>query len=158
MPDVNYVITIKSEVGEESSSPSRIAPSSSGGGGSDESSSFASFGKKVSKLAPAAFALKMADLQITTHFNRVSLRTGNSLLQEKMQYKYEATKSLAMSAITGFAVGGVVGAAVGVFTNVVNRVVNNEIQEENLRIASSVESIGIDQAMIRAGAYGNRRS
>lgn len=162
MADVNYIITIKSD-GDGSSHPSpHIAPSASGGSGSsmtsDSSTAFSSFGKTVARMAPVAFALKMADLQITTHINRVDIRTGNALLQEKMQYQYEATKSLAMSTIAGFMAGGPVGAAVGLAANVLNRVISNEIQEETLRLNRAVDGIGIAQAMVRAGAYGNRRT
>ena len=164
MADVNYVITIKSEGGGSSKNAKKKIASTSSGENIDKSESsggFADFVKKAKSLshaAPVGYALKYADLAMTTHINRIELRTGSSTLQEKISYEYGMAKRIAASGIAiigGIASGNPVVAVAGAMS-LVNIGVQQTIAQQNLNIAREVEGIGIQQANIRAGANGGR--
>ena len=162
MPDVNYVITIKTDSTVDAK-PKTVASNSSGErvdnpkeeGGFDQ---FLKKAKSIKKMAITGYALKYADLAITTHINRVELRTGNSVLQEKISYNYGMTKRLvlASAAIVGGALTGNPLAVVSGVVSIANIGIHQEIERKNLEIAQQVESIGISFANIRAGAGGGR--
>lgn len=158
-PEVNYVITIKSDV--ESSAPKKVASNNEGQPTEpDHPRTFWDFlnkGNAPLKVA-STYALKYADLAITTHINRVELRTGSSTLQEKISYEYGMAKrlvgigsTLVLGAFTGNPI-----AIVGGTMALVNMGVQHSIAQQNLNIAREVEGIGIQQANIRAGANGGR--
>jgi hypothetical protein len=162
MADVNYVITIRSEGGGEEEAPKKIASTASGESVEPEKkpSTFEDFKKKAKKpaMVAKAYALKYADLAITTEINRVELRTGSSLLQEQISYKYDMTKRvfLAGALIVGGAVAGNPLAIVAGITSIADIGIQQSIARENMNIAKTVESIGINQANIRAGSNGGR--
>lgn len=149
MPDVNYVITIKREGYSAVSSDNYIAnpPSGESSFGTvnpnnatdNVTNSFSKFTKISAVIAPVKFALKMLDVQATTHINRIELRTGNALLQERISYQYSAAKTALLGAIPW---------AIKQYGEVRT--------QENINIENAVQSIGLAQARIRAGAIGRR--
>ena len=161
MADVNYIITIKSE--GEAPKEKKVASTQTGDrvDKPDSQNGFDSFMKTantIRKSAPVGYALRYADLAITTKINRVELRTGSSTLQERIDFNYSMGKKLAASGaaiIGGLATQNYLVAAAGVMS-LVSTGVNYAIAAENLAIASSVENIGIQMANIRAGANGGR--
>lgn len=162
VPDVNYVITIKSE-SSIAKKPKTVASNSEGErvDTPKEESGFDSFLKKantIKKCAATGYALKYVDLAVTTKLNRVELRTGNSLLQEKISYQYNITKRLSLSAaaVVGGAITGNPLAVVGGIVSLANIGIQRAIESKNIEIAQQVENIGISLANIRAGANGGR--
>ena len=159
-----YVITIKTDSQSSQNSNAGIAPTLSGEqieGSQKTDDSFADFAKKLNSLknvAPVAYALKYADLAVTTEINRVELRTGHSTLQEKLNYEYSMTKSVvtAGAAIVGGLLTQNYLVAIAGAMSLVNIGVQQHIAEQNLNIARQVEGIGIEQANIRAGSGGGR--
>ena len=160
MPD--YVITIKTD-GAGGEAPKKVASTQTGErvDNPDKKSGFQNFmemANNVRSFAATRYALKYADLAATTWMSRVELRTGSSTLQGKMEYEYNLAKNLLATGaafVVGLATQNYVAAAAAV-VSAVGIGVNYAISAENLRIAASVESIGIQQANIRAGANGGR--
>ena len=152
MADVNYVITIKHEGYSTPYSENYISSSPSGetnfgagmsnkNRGANVTSPLSNFTKIGAAIAPVKFAVKMLDLQATIRINRMELRTGNALLQEKISYQYNAIKTLLNP------VGGIMWA----------KQQFNEVQtQQKIYIENAVQSIGLTQARIRAGAIGRR--
>ena len=156
MADVNYVITIKSDSDggdADGGEKKRIARKSDGEGGGGFVDFVKNHKKQVIRFAATNFALKYADLAITTHINRVELRTGNALLQEKMNYNYNIAKNVALSgaAIAYGAFSGNPLAVIGGVMSIANIGIQQAIAQENINISRAVESIGLEQARIRAG-------
>ena len=107
-------------------------------------------GEKVKVAYP--FSFKNV-LDVTTHINRVELRTGNALLQEKISFQYDMGKRVAASSaaiIAGLATGNYI-AAIGGAMSLVNIGVQQMIAQENINIARAVENVGLEQMRIRAG-------
>lgn len=155
MADINYVITIRGIGGKSdsaSSKPAHIAPTVEG----DANGGLGGFvkgAKALAKAAPFAYAIRYADLAVTTHINRVELRTGNALLQEKISFQYDMGKRVAASSaaiIAGLATGNYI-AAIGGAMSLVNIGVQQMIAQENINIARAVENVGLEQMRIRAG-------
>ncbi len=160
MSDVNYVITIKGEGIENgfTSSSSHYAPPADG----EVYDGFDKFAKNMQKClnaAPAAYALKYLDLAAVTRINRVELRTGNALLQEKISFQYDMSKRLALSgaAFLGGISTGNIALAISGAASIANVAIQYNIERKNIEIARTVESIGLEQAAIRAGVSGVRR-
>lgn len=160
MPDVNYIITIKTE-GDTESTPKSVASNS---GGEDiqekQPGGFSDFTKstKVARNVATMYALKYADLAVTTKINRVELRTGNSTLQQRISYEYSMSKSIALSsmAIIGGALTKNPVAVIAGVASLADIGIQAKIAQENINIARQVEGVGLEMANIRAGANGGR--
>lgn len=162
MPDVNYIITIRHDGGNsgKSGSNSGVAPTVSGESTSNEGTIGNVYEgvKAATKIAPIAYALKLADSVVTTNINRVSLRTGHTTYQERTSWAYStAKKALTTGAML---VGGIVTANPAIIAGAAISVANQGLElyraQENLQIAESVEDVGIGLANIRAGSLGDR--
>lgn len=114
--------------------------------------------KAVMAMAPVSYAMKYADLAVTTAINRVELRTGNSIQQQKIEYAYSTTKQLVSAAgsiIYGVASQNYVAAVAGAMS-LVGMGVKAGIEEYNLNIHHAIENVSIRMANVRAGAGGER--
>ncbi len=157
---VQYVITIRNETGEGGrSKPGGVSKTSSG---DDVSGFYKKTIKSFLGIAGVATAKKAVDFIATTNINRVSIRTGESVLQEKLNYAYSWASrigGIGLSLAGGFAAGGPAGlavAAVGSAASLIGTAIDLNVARENIALERTVESIGIAQANIRAGAGGDR--
>ena len=148
------------ESGEAKSAP--VSPTSAGETSEkSRETGFLESAKKIMKVAHVGYALNVAKQLVVAEQNRVAIRTGHQLLQEKINYTYgQASKAIALGAATvgALASGNAPLAAVTLATGLISHAVNYSLQSENLRIQKTVEDIGIAEANIRAGAGANRRS
>lgn len=160
---VTYVIRVISEGGEEKEAKSGEAGSRADAAGGKKKKTFREMDamekvKFVAKAAPVGYALKMADNVISNEINRVELRTGNAILQQKIEH----TKSVAtrMVATVGMLAVGVATMnpvlILGAATSVIDDVVSSYQRRETMNIERSLESVSIGMANIRAGANGSR--
>lgn len=114
----------------------------------------------ISSLAPFGYALKFATKQINAEINRVELRTGNAILQEKISYTYStAGRIIAIGAavVGGLATGNYLAAGAGLMS-ALSWGVDMQNQRINIDLSRRIQGIGIGMANIRAGAGGNRNA
>lgn len=158
MPDVTYRIIITDESGGGKASTTATTPSG------DESKPTGRrqktpFEKVVKKYASIGMARNVVNTLARNEINRVELRTGSQALQDRISFAYDTVNSLADSAMTiaaGASMGGVVGAGAAAVYTVATKTVSLLNASTNQKISRSIESIGINQTNIRAGANGNR--
>lgn len=160
MPEVRYVIEIRGEQTAENKKTTASTPN-----GKTEKESWAV--KKATDLFSVGAGYHYAKSAVTTAIsfqnNTVALRTGNEKQQENIQQAYSVGMKLwgiAESAFAGLMLGGPAGAAVGAGIAAVGTVVSTGVQMAlqgaQIGLERQLESIGIQQANIRAGAGGDR--
>lgn len=161
MADVTYRFLFESSGAGDSEERRAVARTTTGEG--VEETSAAKLVKAVSaikKIAPVGYALKFANQQISAEINRVELRTGNAILQEKISYAYSTTGrliALGAAVIGGIATGNYLAAGAGI-VSALSWGVDIQNQRTNIDLSRRVQSIGIGMANIRAGAGGNRNA
>lgn len=161
MADVTYRFVFESSGGGGSSDSRRSSVARTTSGEDVEESAVGKFIggiNAVKKMAPVGYALKFANQVISSEINRVELRTGNALLQEKISYAYGTTgRVLAIGGaiIGGLATGNYLVAAGGL-VSAISWGVDIAQEQTNINLSRRVENIGIGMANIRAGAGGNR--
>lgn len=153
--DNQYIITFKVDGDEEGGAPDGgVAKTSEGRSAAPDTKSL---GKQLGGFAMAA-AASAANQVITTAINQVSVRTGNSTMQQRLSFGY-STAMRALS-IGGTVIGGLVtGNPMAVIAGIGSAVswgVDIAIAQENLDLQRRVESISLEQTRIRAGAGGDR--
>lgn len=167
---VEYTIKIVADESVQTEAPSKMAPdtattsfgdnlSESGG---KQSPKEVTEKKKAPRMLIAGyhFAKRAGDMVLSHIVGTVQLRTGQIMLQERAQFAYNAAKgafdivegAIAGAVTTGSPYGALAGAAIsGVF-----KVVNLGLEQSRLNMSRTVETVGLRQAHIRAGAGGNR--
>ena len=159
MSDRTYTLNIYVN-GDGGGGKHTVSPTSAGESSPEnKETGFFDSAKKILKLAPVGFAINTVKQVAVAEMNRVSLRTGHQLLQEKINFKYGiATRALTIGAATvGLAASGNLPmAAFTLASGLISTAMNYAIQNDNLRIQKTVEDVGIAQANIRAGAGGGR--
>lgn len=163
MADVTYKIIIEGSSGGadgsgDSSSPRTTAITPKGEDVSPKS--IYDTYKVIRNSAPVALALKYAHTAITTQINRVELRTGRAVYQERLNFAYNtALKGTAMvgATVAGLATGNYL-LALGGAVSFVDAAVNYSIARETINLERRVENIGIGMANVRAGAGGDRNN
>ena len=153
--DNEYIITFKVDGDEEGgASDGGVAKTSEGKSAAPD---LGSLGKQVGGFAMAA-AASAANQVITTAISQVSVRTGNSTLQQRLSFGYSTT--MRALSIGGTILGGVVtGNPMAVIAGIGSAVswgVDIAIAQENLNLQRRVEGVSLEQTMIRAGAGGDR--
>lgn len=149
---VEYVITIKggdstSKIGAKQKSG--VAPSADGTTSIDTA--------KIGGIAMAG-AATIANKIITTAISRVGITTGQTAFQERLSYAYSAAArvlAIGTAVVGGIATGNYLAAIAGV-ASAATWSVDIAIADMNIQTERRVESIGIRQANIRAGASGDR--
>lgn len=146
--DRNYTITLENTTDGSSDSPIAGQKEQKGNAGA-----------KVAVKALVAyntwakpFAKPFVDFQTQT----ISLRTGASELQERIQFAYDVGKNtvgISESIIGGFAIGKAPGAIVGALTGVSFNALNYAFKDKKLRYQGSLEEIYLRGANERAGGY-----
>ena len=155
-------IVLPSETAENSpvaSSAPSAAPVSSGG---DARATAQQVVRGAKTILAATGIRAIADNLISYHISTVSLRTGATEYQQKLQFWYSAGMSAASSAAaigTGFLMGGPVGAgiaAAGVALSYAMKGLNYWENANTIDINDRREEIGIQMQIVRAGAMGRR--
>lgn len=169
MPDVNYVITIKA-TGGSGGSGKKSGKSGSSKKKKEEAVATAPSGESFSlsdaikgankflNMAGTAYALKMADTVTSHNINTVSVKTGNTILQEKLNFNYSVAKSAA-SLLGGFILSAATGNAVGMALTVGSLAMKGVQIAQNahtLSLERELENESIRLANIRAGSGGDR--
>lgn len=114
------------------------------------------------KLVSFAAVASTADKLISYEISQVSLRTGATEYEQRMNATYSLGKQVvgAGAALAGGAVlGGPAGFAValiGVVSSGINKMITYEQNRETLRTQQSLENISIGMQNIRAGTTGRR--
>ena len=109
-------------------------------------------------------AKRIAEAYITHNINTVSLRTGATEYEQKLQFAYsegsQAIGSVAAIAM-GAAVGGPAGAAVaavGVGINYIMKAVNWSQNADKIQIQKALEDVSLQMQRARMGTAGSRGS
>ena len=164
---ITYVISIKLDgaEGTAQSSNNGVAPSVNGqsvsgvgGAGKSESAELKGFFKSAPVQMAKGAILAAAHKGISTYINRVSLRTGNEALQERLSFAYSTAQrafAIGASFVGGLATGNPL-AVIGSTAAAMSWAYDIKIQAENIQIQRELEGISIRQANIRAGAGGDR--
>lgn len=138
---------------------------STGAKGAANKSSDASAARVASaakKLVSFAAVASTADKLISYEISQISLRTGATEYEQRMNAAYSLGKQVlgAGAALAGGAVvGGPAGFAValiGVMSSGINKIINYEQNREALLTQQRLENISIGMQNIRAGTTGRR--
>lgn len=114
------------------------------------------------KLVSFAAVASTADKIISYNISQVSLRTGATEYEQRLNAAYSVGKDVVgagMALVTGAAFGGPAGFAValiGVVASGINKIINLEQNRQTLRTQQSLENISIGMENMRAGVAGRR--
>ena len=114
------------------------------------------------KLISFAAAVSTADKIISYNISQVSLRTGATEYEQRLNAAYSLGKqivgagaALAGGAIMGAPVGFTI-AAIGVVSSGINQLISYEQRKQTLLAEQSLENISIGMQNVRAGITGRR--
>ena len=160
MPN-SYVINInvKGDSGKKARAPVSATSQGEPHESRDSSASFFASAKKILHLAPVGYAIKTAESIVVAEMNRVGLRTGNHLLQEKINFTYNLGKKAALTGIAtvgALATGNIPLALFTASTSLISTALSFAQESRTLSLQKSVEDVGRAEADIRAGAKGGR--
>lgn len=164
MGDNVYEIRITLPQGMEKESA--VAKSAANTSTSKDSSSQSSTAKDMIGMAKTVVAYtgakRIAEAYITHQINTVSLRTGATEYEQKLQFaKSEASQAVgSVAAIAmGAAVGGPAGAAVaaiGVGINYMMKFIGWSQNADKIQMQKDLESISLQMQRVRMGTGGSR--
>lgn len=158
-----YVIRIKTEGLSDGNGSSPVSnPSVSSA--TDESGSEKSYWTKSADSAKAAAqrivsvgtAASIADNLISYEINSVSLRTGATEYEQKLQFGYSTLKSTVLPLAIGAATGGLPGAAIGLVFGIAMQGIQWAQNSQTISYNKQLENISITMASVRAGVTGSR--
>lgn len=155
---VEYVITIKGAGGKGGSgTKSKTGSTKKKGVAPTVNGADTGEIKKLGGLAVAG-AVAIGNKIVTTAINRVGITTGQTTFQERLNYTYNT--AMRVTAIGGAILGGIASgnylAAIAGAASAVSWGIEVAVADMNIQTERRVESIGIRQANIRAGASGDR--
>ena len=114
------------------------------------------------KLVSFAAVASTADKLISYNISQVSLRTGATEYEQRMNAAYSVGKEV-VGAGAALAAGAIFGgpaglgvALIGVVASGINKVINLEMNRETLRTQQNLENISIGMENMRAGVAGRR--
>lgn len=160
-----YIITIRTEATQEAAekggkkAPSSATTKEGGKVSKNEKSAGQKLTQGVIRSAAFNYAKRAIGMVSEAQIGTIQLRTGQVQYQEQQQALYGYVQqglSIAESVAMGYAVGNVYGAVISGVASIVSKVANIGIESSRLGMQKTIESIGRDQAMIRAGASGGR--
>lgn len=157
-----YQITIKAK-GEKKKKDSPIAGDNKK---SDTEKSKGLLSKEDAKAFAAGMVaygtVKSFATQILNHeVSLVQLRRGSNELQERANFINQmAQKGLGImeSVVGGALVGGVGGALVGLTLSATHEAISIAQKQQTIELNNTIENIGLNMNVIRAGANGSRRN
>ena len=159
---ITYVIRVISEGGEGEGEQGEASGKGDSAGGNkkkkkkrtfDDYSAYEKY-KYITQLAPVGYAMKMASTVVSNEINRVELRTGNAVLQQKIEFAKSNVMragALALSVASGNPL-----LMVGAVVSTVDQIADIQRRQTSINLERQLESVGIGMANIRAGAYGSR--
>ncbi len=162
--EIEYIIKITADdtaqgstnITENQKAP-EAAPTASGDALTDKESPKK---KLILQTAAYGYAKRAVNTVVSNRINTVSLRTGNSEHQQRLQLAQRVTNdvvSIAESLIVGAAVGGLAGAVVGAALSTTFKLIEYGFELEQVELNRTVDNIGLAQAQIRAGTGGDRK-
>lgn len=117
--------------------------------------------RQLAGMGAAYGIAKSAMSKIVTHtINTVSLRTGQTEYQQRLQFQYEIASrgfNILESVVVGAMVGNAPGAILGAATSLGSALHDLYNRSDTLRISRNLENISIGLADIRAGARADRQ-
>lgn len=157
-----YVIRIKMDGSSGKSSGPVTDPS--GSSATDEGSSEKSYWAKSADSAKSAAqrivstgtAIAVADKLISYEISSVSLRTGATEYEQKLQFGYSTFKSTALPLIMGAVTGGLPGAVIGGLFSLAMQGITWAQNAQTISYNKQLENISIGMASVRAGVTGSR--
>lgn len=108
------------------------------------------------KIVSVGTAASIADKLISYEVNSVSLRTGATEYEQKLQFGYSTLKSTAVPLVVGAATGGLPGAAIGLVFSFAMQGLQWAQNQRVINMNRNLENISIGMANIRAGVTGSR--
>lgn len=127
-------------------------------GGSSEESDVMNAAKNIVSFATMAAT---ADRIVSTAISEVSLRTGATEYEQRLDSAYSAGKSI-IGAGAALAMGAATGTlpivALGMLMSSINKAMSISQKATQLNMAHSLEDISINMQNIRAGTSGRRSS
>lgn len=154
MAERNYTITLKNESsGESSGTP--VA-------GQTQQAKAPANGNAAAKgvvkglVAYNTYVKPFVSQIVSQQINTISLRTGASEQQQRIQFAYEVAQQAAgigASILTGFAIGNVPGAIAGAVVGVASTALNYANKAQTIQLESDLENISIRGLTVRSGGY-----
>lgn len=108
------------------------------------------------KIVSVGTAVSVADNLISYEISTVSLRTGATEYEQKLQFGYTKAKQIALPILLGIGTAGVPGAIVGGLFSLAMQGISWAQNSQTLRLNRSIENISIGMANVRAGVSGSR--
>ena len=108
------------------------------------------------KIVSGATAIAVADKLISYEVNSVSLRTGATEYERKLQFGYSTFKQTVLPLAIGAATGGLPGAVIGGLFSLAMQGISWTQNAQTIRYNQNLEDISIGMANIRAGVTGSR--
>lgn len=155
-----YVIRIKldglPDGGSGPVSNPSVGSSKDGGEKSYWAKSADSAKSAAQKLVSIGTAASIADNLISYEVNSVSLRTGATEYEQKLQFGYSTLKSTAVPLVVGAATGGLPGAAIGLVMGLAMQGIQWAQNARTMIFNQNLENVSIGMATVRAGVTGSR--
>lgn len=108
------------------------------------------------KIVSVGTAASIADNLISYEVNSVSLRTGATEYEQKLQFGYSTLKSTAVPLVVGAATGGLPGAAIGLVMGLAMQGIQWAQNARTMIFNQNLENVSIGMATVRAGVTGSR--
>ena len=128
----------------------------------DTTSAESTLYKAMSGVVSYATVSSLADNLISYKISQVSLETGATEYEQRLEAKYSIAKQIGGAGIalfSGAAIGGAVGfvfAAMGLAVSGINKIMNIEQKKQALAKEQALEDISINMNRVRAGVSGRR--
>lgn len=153
-----YVILIKNETGSSGKSTTAKTPKSQD---KQEPNSSKELKKGVLKgISYVKIAENFADKIVQYNFSTISLRTGQTHYQQKLQFRKDVIKSTAdtliYSVLAGALTGNIAVAGFGILAGAASSMIDIVQKQNTIDIKRQVENQTINRNNIRAGASGSR--
>lgn len=156
-----YVIRFELPNGGVAQSP--VSKSSADGTDSESSEDKTYWGKNadsarnaIKKIVSVTTAMSVADKLISNDISVVSLSTGATEYEQKLQFGYSTAKSIAAPLVVGAYTGGLAGAAIGLVFSFAMQGLQWAQNQRVINMNRNLENISIGMANIRAGVTGSR--
>ena len=114
----------------------------------------------ISALAAYGYTKKIATQLVSHNVNTVSLRTGQTELQQKIALKYDIARNawnFFETIAIGGGIAGIPGAIAGGVLSLSNTLVNVAIRQDTININRDLENVSLSQNNLRAGVGRSRR-
>ena len=161
MASNEYIIRIPLPTDSQSSGPVSATQISNGGGDTSEQKGYMaksaeSAKSAVKQIVSYGTAIAVADKLISYDISTVSLRTGATEYEQKLQFGYSMAKQTLLPAAIGLATGGLPGAIIGGLFSFAMQGITWAQNSQTIQYNKQLESISLRMANTRAGVTGSR--